>query len=313
MISRVKRKASVAEIERLRGRWGGDGVERRDGILRRLVEGPSIGEMCERTDEGLYDLRGFAFPRGAQFRGVAFSSIDFSYASTALIGFHDCTFSHCSFAFADLDNFRLFGGRCFDVSFERADLRGCGFGGRPYSEGCSFEHVRFNQARMTTAGMGTARFVSCDFSNAAMNRMHFRGPLRNCLFAGRLSDVWFENEGGEPDYLVDCDFRTASFSDVHFDNFDFKIGDVSWPQGTGHYVVTKYLRVLSLGRAALESDPRDEARTALIWLNGRGRRGEFQEVGCFSSIGLERHPLALELFEKTIRDAVATCDAEIVR
>lgn len=200
---------------------------------------------------------------------------------------------HADFSGASLTNSWIQGTTFDDVLFDRSDLRAATDHGNTFSdcyfgaarlektalgdEGsrfvrCTFDRARFRRAVAIRPEFDSCRFLSCDLKGVDFNG----GSFADCVFQGRLEDVWFRGgfqlpadyqRWGQPrkNRMANVDFSEATLWHVDFSNA-CDLSSVKLPNDGQHYLFNDWHSRLSALSKAVLLWPEDQLREANVFL-----------------------------------------------
>ena len=252
--------------------------------LRRLGRGTTPRSLdLEYTREGRVDLRGLRFPRAqaegevdtalgrfsfgkvVKLKSVQLERVDLAGASISNSVWEKAGFKDVVLSRADVREVAFGSGKMEGVSFQEADLRGAswGFEGRagPVLTDCDF-----SGADMRQTAYAHPYFRRCQFIQARLDEVDFRGArFEDCVFAGRLSDVWFRERFRDSNPLVarlrnpmkNVDFSMAELEFVSF--LDLDLTSCKLPE-EGHMKVPRPRAVFQRALRIVETEWSGRAR-----------------------------------------------------
>ena len=183
-------------------------------IADALIQGDMslIESLLNKTNEELFDLRGFPFSAVSQteedkrtrlgkynrqihtepliLTDLSFEGYDFSEALLGETTWIDCRFSHCTFS-----NLRFLCSRFVGCKFHRTDFIDCHNDAILLDLGrdkrCEFDECEFIRGEFEITALYYPSFSKCSFK-LDMNTIDFQGSqFSDCTFEGRLNGVTF--------------------------------------------------------------------------------------------------------------------------
>ncbi|MCW4384193.1 pentapeptide repeat-containing protein [Salinibacterium sp. SYSU T00001] len=281
--------------------------------------------------DGRTDLRGFVFPDplqmgdarvgGSTFRAISafpefervhWRDIDFSGAVMRNARFTESTIERCLFTGADLFDWRLWGSRILDTSFQRADLAGSAIGTGPYRDaGINiWARVDFDRANMSNAVASECVFLDCSFRRSKLRGVWFTHvTFDGVVFEGVLQRVKFAAQWSEgkrnPGPMRNADFRGVRFRDV---DIRYRFENVVFDDTDDIPVIRDYRTVLTraLEMARASRDPRENAQVDLLEVLA-DHAGDYDTVlvtADFRGLGYDLHePALVNLVKRAQGDA----------
>jgi fluoroquinolone resistance protein len=196
------------------------------GIIEALKSGGHLG--AESSPFGrvgdLCDVRGLQVPDGMRILSRHVKDADFSWGFIRLAWIQNCVFENVRFDNATIDT-ADHGNRFTGCSFVGTSFQdGIGYRGSSYNN-CRFEKVDFRRSVFTRADMNDCIFSDCKLKGVDFNASSFV----NCMFEGKLEDVWFRGgfplpvnvtDFGEPrpNRMQGVSFANASLWGITFSN-----------------------------------------------------------------------------------------------
>ncbi len=318
------------------GRWRGeDGRELAGHVLARLTTGRSLDDLQLGSHEGRVDLRGFTLepPKTGgdgylaeeggsstdglsmrwlhglvDIRDTSLENLDFSEAQLDHLRLHGVALRNCLFDGAKCRDWRGWQLSVQDCSFVHADLRDTALG----TWGNSYRGVEFRGADLRGTSCRGATFISCDFSDARLDKVEFVGcQLVDTRFAGRLSEVSFVAATDQPEHgsMENIDFTDASLRWVTFRGLP--LSTVRLPEnGEEHIVVRHYPCVVRQALARLEGRYDAETRKLRSRLQADASQlDESRDIGLWHRDELGSNPSEQRYARELLQDVEAACSA----
>lgn len=293
--------------KQLQDRWTKDDLDRVASALRGGGQLVDSHVSFSRHDMRI-DLRGFKMPAPVRLINAKLIDVDLSGAQLTPLWLERSCFENVLFDHARIERFSDQGNWFERCSFRGASLAECRLG----YQGSQYRHCIFERCSFHKGGAIRAEFYNCRFTDCKLNNVDFEASsFEDCVFEGKLSDVWFR--GGYPYPSYERKFGTpkmnrmlnVSFARAELDFCTFSHGcdlsTVILPERGEYRRYDKWAKRLS--RLAMDAaDWPDPARTeGQLFLKVEAPHAQTQQDWMILNIAQVRAELAPHAVERIIQ------------